>query len=161
MSVDCGDGEPIDVDNERRVRARKEHKCHACKETIQRGHIYVRHTLIYAGTVDETIRCLRCDTIYQQLVVIHRDMNEKARQFQREYRANEGRIGYHRSLTPEQRQLLYHEPEWPDVALNCGHEFKERWGVEPPPELARLAFLTPAEIQAEALEKMTKEAAGG
>ena len=63
-------------------------------------------------------------------------------------------IGYERSLTAEQRSLLYHEPEWPAVALNCGHEFKERWGREPPPELARLAFMTPAELQAEALAKL-------
>jgi hypothetical protein len=151
MSVDCGDGEPIDVDTERRVRARKEHRCRACKETIERGHLYVRHTLIYGGEVEETIRCLRCDAIYQQLVVIHREANEKARQERHASR----RPGYYdRKLTDEQHRLLNHESDWPDLALNCGHEFKERWGREPPPELARLAFLTPAEIQAEALAKM-------
>jgi hypothetical protein len=151
VSVDCGDGEPVDVDSERRVRARKEHRCSACKETIERGHLYVRHTLIYGGTVDETIRCLRCDAIYQELVVIHREQNERARHARVElHRAR----GDERRLSDEQRALLYHEPEWPDLALNCGHEFKERWGREPPPELARLAFMTPAEIQAEALGKM-------
>jgi hypothetical protein len=154
MSVDCGDGEPIDVDTQRRVRARKEHRCHACKENIERGHLYVRHTLIYAHEVDETIRCLRCDAIYQQLVEIHRDLNERAREEQRRFRENRHVIGYERSFTAEQRGLLYHEPEWPDLALNCGHEFTKRWGREPPPELARLAFMTPAELQAEALAKM-------
>jgi hypothetical protein len=128
MSVDCGDGEPIDVDTQRRVRARKEHRCHACKENIERGHLYVRHTLIYAGQVEETIRCLRCDAIYQHLVVIHREANAAGGGFD--------------------------EDQWPDVALNCGHEFTKRWGREPPPELARLAFMTPAELQAEALAKM-------
>lgn len=155
MSVDCGDGgEPIDVESERRVRARKEHRCSACKETIDRGHLYVRHTLIYAGEVDETLRCLRCDAIYQQLVTIHREHNERARAEQRRFHENRSVIGYERSLTVEQRALLHHEPEWPDVALNCGHEFKKRWGREPPPELARLAFMTPAELQAEALARM-------
>ncbi len=120
MSVDCSDGEYPDIENERRVRARKEHSCDACKETIERGHLYVKHTLIYEGTVDTTVRCLRCDAIYQQLVVIHADC------------------------------CL----ELPDLSLNCGHEFKERWGKEPPPELARLAFLTPTEMQAEALAKL-------
>ncbi len=151
MSVDCGDGEPVDVDTQRQVRARKEHRCHACKETIERGHVYVRHTLIYEGEVDETLRCLRCDAIYQQLVVIHRDLNERARNAQSrlygECRGDASR------LTEEERKLVYHEPEWPDLALNCGHEFKQRWGREPPPELARLAFMTPAELQAEARAK--------
>lgn len=153
MSVDCGDGEPLDVDSQRRMRARKEHRCDACKETIERGHFYVRHTLIHAGEVDETLRCLRCDAIYQQLVVIHREYNERARREQQRFRENSNVIGYERSLTAEQRALLYHESEWPDVALNCGHEFTKRWGREPPPELARLAFMTQAELQAEALAK--------
>lgn len=34
-----------------------------------------------------------------------------------------------------------------DIRLNCGHEYKKRWGEEPPPELAMLAFLTPTEAQ--------------
>jgi hypothetical protein len=139
------------VDNQRRVRARKEHRCHACKETIERGHLYARHTLIYGGEVDETIRCLRCDTIYQELVVIHREANERAR---RERHASRQPGYFNQKLTDEQHRLLNHDSDWPDVALNCGHEFKERWGVEPPPELARLAFMTPAELQTETLSQL-------
>ena len=154
MSIDCSDGESIDVDTERRVRARKEHKCDACGETIERGHVYTRHVLIYARQVDTTIRCLRCDAIYEQLVVIHRERNERAREEQRKFRENSRVIGYERGLTAEQRELLYHEPEWPDLALKCGHEFTKKWGVEPPPELARLAFVTQAELQAEALARI-------
>lgn len=37
--------------------------------------------------------------------------------------------------------------EWPDERLDCGHEFTELHGVDPPPEIARLAFLTPDEAQ--------------
>ncbi len=130
MSIDCSDGDHADVDTERRIRAAKEHRCDACKEPIERGHLYVRHTLIYGGTVDVTLRCLRCDAIYQQLVLIHREYNKSHR--------NSG------------------DRDWPDLALNCGHEFKERWGREPPPELQRLAFMTPQEMQAEALSAMVK-----
>lgn len=151
MSVDCDDGgETVVVDNERRMRARKEHRCRACKETIERGHLYARHTLIYGGEVNETIRCLRCDTIYQELVVVHREANEAAR---KERMASRAPGYYDKKLTDEQHRLLNHDSDWPDVALNCGHEFKERWGREPPPELERLAFMTPAEIQAEASAK--------
>jgi hypothetical protein len=128
MSVDCSDGEYADVDHERRVRAAKGHRCDACNEPIERGHLYVRHTLIYGGEVDVTIRCLRCDSIYQQLCEIHREHNKKP----------------------------HGDRDWPDLALNCGHEYKERWGQEPPPELARLAFMTPEEMQAEALAQMVK-----
>lgn len=39
--------------------------------------------------------------------------------------------------------------EWPNEALDCGHEFKERWGHDPPEWLARLAFLTDDEAQKE------------
>lgn len=144
MSVDCGDGgEPVVVDNQRQMRARKEHQCRACNETIERGHLYVRHTLIYGGTVDETIRCLRCDAIYEQLCKIHRASNEANRE---RARAN-GNYGDY-------------DTDWPALALDCGHEFTERWGKEPPPELARLAFLTPAEVQAEALAKMVEARSG-
>jgi hypothetical protein len=34
---------------------------------------------------------------------------------------------------------------WPDETLDCGEDYKEHWGVEPPPEIARLAFLLPGE----------------
>lgn len=39
--------------------------------------------------------------------------------------------------------------QWPDERLNCGHEWSENFDGPPPDEIARLAFLTPAEIQAE------------
>ncbi len=38
--------------------------------------------------------------------------------------------------------------EWPDEDLNCGHEYSDRWDVEPPPEIAALAFMTAQEAQA-------------
>lgn len=44
-------------------------------------------------------------------------------------------------------------------ALDCGHEYEERWEVPPPPEIARLAFMLPDEIQREFGQ--VKSAAGG
>lgn len=34
---------------------------------------------------------------------------------------------------------------WPDERLNCGEEYKEHWGREPPPDIAALAFALPGE----------------
>lgn len=36
-----------------------------------------------------------------------------------------------------------------DIELNCGHEWKDFFDGEPPPELVALAFMTPDEMQAE------------
>lgn len=46
------------------------------------------------------------------------------------------------------RTVLTERDEWPDEYLACGHEYEEMHGEPPPPEIARLAFLTPAEVQA-------------
>ncbi len=35
---------------------------------------------------------------------------------------------------------------WPDEELNCGEEYKEHWGQEPPPEIAALAFMNPEDV---------------
>ena len=35
--------------------------------------------------------------------------------------------------------------EYCDERLACGHEYKERWEEEPPPEIAALAFWLPGE----------------
>jgi len=37
------------------------------------------------------------------------------------------------------------EEEFCDAALNCGHEYRERWREDPPPEIAALAFWLPGE----------------
>jgi hypothetical protein len=31
---------------------------------------------------------------------------------------------------------------WPNERLDCGEEYKQHWGREPPPEIAALAFLS-------------------
>jgi hypothetical protein len=36
---------------------------------------------------------------------------------------------------------------WPDERLNCGEEYRDHWGVEPPEHIAALAFVEPTEMQ--------------
>ncbi len=35
--------------------------------------------------------------------------------------------------------------EYCDDQLNCGHEYRERWNEDPPPEIAALAFWRPGD----------------
>jgi hypothetical protein len=130
MSIDCYDGEPATVWNERRVRARKEHRCDACKYPILAGDTYIRDALLFDGSWDVVLRCLRCEAIYVHLEKVHAESRAK-----------------------------YDHEDYPDRRLGCGHTYQERWGIEPPPEIARLAFLTAGEIQKEfgALSETPKE----
>lgn len=113
MSVEAG--ECADVYDERFPRARKPHRCEACGETIAPGHRYARVGVVWEGTADSWIRCMRCQKIHEHLREVCR-----------------GETG---------------GDEWPDDRLNCGHEYTERWGKEPPPEIAALAFALPGEVK--------------
>jgi hypothetical protein len=124
MSVDVFDADPVDIWQQTRLRARKEHRCAACKETIRRGDLYVQHKSLFDGSWETVKRCLRCDAMYKAL-------DDKI------HKATDGE-------------------EAADIRLACGHEYKKRWGEEPPPELARLAFMTADDMQAEALAQMVK-----
>lgn len=93
-------------------RARKEHACDACGETIQPGHVYANHFTVFRGDAENVKRCLKCETIYQHLCSLEDDAD-----FQ------------------------------PDIRLACGHTYEENWNRPPPDEIARLAFMTPDEIQ--------------
>lgn len=115
MSVDCCDGEPCVVDYTTRQRARIEHKCSCCGETIPRTHFYFRQFLVWGGTIDTIKRCARCQALYDALVTSHPGDWETA----------------------------------VALRLDCGHSYREVYEADPPPELARLAFLTPDEMQAD------------
>lgn len=67
MSVYCGDGEPIVVHNKRHPRARKEHKCCACDETIRRGDLYRDVFVVFDGDADTNKYCLRCARMYDEI----------------------------------------------------------------------------------------------
>lgn len=69
MSCD-GDCEPATIWRNTKRRARKEHTCSACHETIQRTHFYIEHFSLFDGDVDTLKRCMRCETIYQHLLDI-------------------------------------------------------------------------------------------
>lgn len=44
------------------------------------------------------------------------------------------------------RLLARSEGLWPAERLNCGREYVEEWGEEPPEEIAALAFALPGEV---------------
>lgn len=66
MSVSC-DGYTNDVQTERHRRARKEHRCCACKETIRKGDIYRATFVVFEGSVDTYKHCLRCARMFDEL----------------------------------------------------------------------------------------------
>lgn len=107
MSHSC-DG-TYEVYDERRRRARVEHRCHACKEPIRVGDLYCVTFIVFEG-VESVKRCLRCQAIHEHL----------------------------RDKSPDL---------WPDERLNCGEEYRQHWGEEPPAEIAALAFVTADEMQ--------------
>ncbi len=47
-----------------------------------------------------------------------------------------------RSLDPGGYEQL-----WPDERLSCGEGYRDHWGVDPPPEIAALAFTSAADMQ--------------
>ncbi len=36
---------------------------------------------------------------------------------------------------------------WPAERLDCGEEYRDHWGEDPPPEIAALAFALPGEVR--------------
>lgn len=45
------------------------------------------------------------------------------------------------------RERCAGDERWPRERLNCGLDYKEEWGAEPPPEIAALAFALPGEVK--------------
>lgn len=117
--------ETADVYSESVRKARKEHWCRACQETIRIGDYYSVTAIVGDGNACAYKRCMRCQKIHLHL----------------------------RSLsTPG-------DGFWPDERLNCGEEYKQHWGAEPPEEIAALAFKTADEIQEEVRASRGKETA--
>jgi hypothetical protein len=111
MSVSC-DGR-ADVFQEYRRKARKRHVCDACNGAIRPGDLYNLEDVLYEGRWSHTVRCARCQLIFEHLVVMCREHGDSE--------------------------------EWPDPELDCGHEYRERWEVDPPAWLAALAFWVPGD----------------
>ena len=108
-----------DVQRTKQQRARKEHRCKACRETIRVGDVYASEFIVYDGESSTTKRCLRCDTM---LSAIQSRMTDAG---------------------------IDSWEEGVDPALNCGHTWDENFQEEPPPEVARLAFISRDEAQRE------------
>jgi len=117
--------EAYDLYHKTRRKARKEHRCCACGETILSGHVYVYVGLVWEGRGENYKRCLRCDTIFDAIVA-------------RQQAAS--RHGY--------------ADQWPDEDLNCGHTWRENFEEDPPEEVARLAFMSREEAQETLTKKM-------
>lgn len=110
-----GEGDSCPVLDETWRTSRKDRKCDACKEAIRTGHRYHRTASLYDGSWNVTERCERCQFIFEHLS---------------DCIAKEG----------DREEYEYCHPD-----LNCGHEYKERWKEEPPPEIAALAFWRPGD----------------
>jgi hypothetical protein len=109
------DGEVIVRSAKEWRTSRRARKCHACKEPIAVGARYHRTAYLFGGSWEVTARCERCQAIYEYL---------------------DAKIRF--------------QPNGPDLEhcnerLNCGHEYRERWGEDPPPEIAALAFWLPGD----------------
>lgn len=124
MSVDCYDCESWQVEpQERRQRARKEHRCDACCETIRRGDIYIYEFSVFDGNAESLRRCLRCDTIYQHLIDRHRGMEDS--EVDRELRCGH-----------TYREVFEQEPsdEIAQLAFLTADEAQAKFGRVRPPE---------------------------
>ncbi len=124
MSASCDDsGESVSNYRSGHVVARVAHHCACCPEPIRPGDTHYRASWLYDGRWEEFRRCARCHLLYLELVRLHEkhDIREDGD-------PNAERMGV-------------------DPQLDCGHSFEKVFGRKPPEELARLAFMTPDEVQ--------------
>jgi len=108
-----------EVESSTTQRARKEHRCCACRETIRVGDLYRRTFVVYEREPETFKHCLRCTAMFDAII-----------------RAQRGA-----DLDYWERGVAWR--------LDCGHDWQEMFDDDPPPEVARLAFLTPDEAQRE------------
>lgn len=73
MSYSCD--ETYDVYHEQRVKARKDHTCSACVETIPKHATYWRVSWVFERTAEGVKRCERCQAIHLHLRKKCRDTN--------------------------------------------------------------------------------------
>jgi hypothetical protein len=111
-----GEGDCCSVWQDRWLTARKPHRCHACRMTIEPGHRYHNTFSVYDGNADTTKRCARCQAIYEHL-----------------------------SKRMRAEPDPWENDEYCNPTLSCGHEYRERWNEDPPPEIAALAFWLPGD----------------
>jgi hypothetical protein len=108
-----GDGSCPDICADQWRKARRSHRCCACREEIAPGHRYHRTTFLFDGAWSVYERCERCQAIFEHLS---------------ERMAESG-----------------DSEEYCAAALNCGHDYEERWRGPPPEAIAALAFWLPGD----------------
>jgi len=114
------------------VCAETEFRCDACREPVAIGHCYWRVEAVIHEADPEW------------------DVEEEIETHLRCIRCQ--------TIHVHLRELGEKYEVWPSERLDCGEEYTEHWGKEPPPEIAELAFVTNAdlqtpELQAQALSK--------
>lgn len=98
-------------------KARKAHKCSACRVVIRPGDYYCNVALVHDKKAKSLKRCGAC-----QLTHLHLRERCAAKGYSSNY-----------------------ERMWPDERLGCGLDYEEEWGEEPPDEIWRLPLLGPDE----------------
>jgi hypothetical protein len=79
MSIDCSDGEPVEVYNENIKRAKKDWECDACRQRIERGHLYHETKMFFDDVWEVTRRCARCEALFRFLVPCVRELSSEER----------------------------------------------------------------------------------
>lgn len=82
-------------------RARKIHRCSACRESIEPGARYRRIFGVWCGSASTLRRCMRCDALWRHLSGLA-------------------------AAAPYQAWF-----EEPDLTLDCGHSYEELHGPPP------------------------------
>lgn len=119
MSVEVDEDGFCEVYAESERTARKPTKCDACAAPIAVGEKYAYVFIVFEGDRSQVRRCARCQ-------VIHKHLREVCHQNER---FGDGVARY------------------PDEELKCGDDYRDLWGVDPPQEIAALAFALPGEVK--------------
>ncbi len=98
MSFDTQDAEVYKVYDEKSVKARKQHHCHACKQAISAGQKYWRIGTVSDHSANTIKRCNRCQTLHLHL----------RQKFETEALGIPG--------------------SWPSDYLDCGIPYEQEWG---------------------------------
>lgn len=65
------DLDPCEVWQERKVTARKDHRCSCCGGRIKSGEVYVRHFSVFEGDVSAEKACGACEEMRRDFLAEH------------------------------------------------------------------------------------------
>jgi hypothetical protein len=147
VSLSCDDGEPVVVENRCVRRARKQHKCCACRRLIEPGQLYAYNFLVWDGAGHTYRRCGACEKTWRHLLALCERYNEAERQAVLAWSTawHEYSSG---KTTVSPGACPYPDTRWPDERLACGLDYGKEWEGAPPAEIAALPFLSAQEASA-------------